>query len=392
MKFTKSSVAALQLPAGKDDHIAFDASMRGFGVRLRAGGKRTWIAQIRAQGRTRRLAIGDVSQIDLEVARTAARKFFAEATLGQDPVKARAEARLKAANTFGKVADLYLAAREPDLRAGSIRHIRRYLERYFAKLHGRPIDSITRADVALAIKGVAELHGKVTGARARATLSAFFAWAMKEGIAEANPVLATNSPAVEKPRSRTLSPPEIKAIWSALPDNEFGQVVRLLFWTGCRRGEIGELRWDEVDLDRARLVIPGERTKTRHELRLPLVEPALELLRSIPRRSQYVFGSVGFVTWSAPIDELRKALALAGDVTADWRLHDIRRTLKTELSELGVDPWVSERILGHVKGGVEAVYDWSKLERPMRQALQLWADRLRSIVDDTESTVVALRA
>jgi hypothetical protein len=67
--------------------LIFDESTPGFGVRLR-GDLRTWIAQMRVDGRTRRLAIGDVRQIELEAARAAAKKFFAESTLGNDPIKA----------------------------------------------------------------------------------------------------------------------------------------------------------------------------------------------------------------------------------------------------------------------------------------------------------------
>jgi Arm DNA-binding domain len=74
MKFTKSSIAALQLPAGKADYIEFDDALPGFGIRLREGGSRTWIAQIRAHGRTRRMALGSAVQIELEPARAAARR------------------------------------------------------------------------------------------------------------------------------------------------------------------------------------------------------------------------------------------------------------------------------------------------------------------------------
>jgi hypothetical protein len=112
MKFTKATVAALRRPAGKTDHFEWDDATPGFGIRPREGGKRTWIAQMRVHGRTRRPAIGDVRQVELEAARAGARRFFAESTLGQDPVKTRPEARAKAANTFGAVVEKYLAVQE----------------------------------------------------------------------------------------------------------------------------------------------------------------------------------------------------------------------------------------------------------------------------------------
>jgi integrase len=396
MKFTKATVAALQLLAGKKDHIEFDEATPGFGVRIREGGSRTWVAQIRVDGQTRRLAIGSVAQIELEAARTAARKFFAEATLGGDPIKARQEARTRAATTVGAVIEKFLKARE-HLRANSVRANERYLRRYFLPLHSRPIDSVTRREIAALVSDLAAKHGKVAAARARSALSAFYGWALKEGIAtgESNPVTLTNDPAPhESPRDRILSPTEIRAIWHSLPRNSFGNVVRLLFLTGCRRIEVGSMEWSEVDFDKALLVIPGSKTKNHRTHRLPLVPEALDILKTIPRtNSAFVFGgSHGFTGFSYALTELRKCLAAVGHVTERWGPHDIRRTVRSEMGELGVEPWVGEQILNHARAGIEGTYNWAKLERQMRQALMLWADRLRSIIEGVESNVTALRA
>jgi integrase len=400
MKFTKASVAALQLPDGKTDFIAFDSETGGFGVRLRASGKRTWVAQLRVAGRTRRLSIGSVGRIELEAARTAARRFFAEAILGADPIAARAEARARAAITVGSTVEAYLAAREDSLRASSFEQACRCLRRYFKQLHDLPVSAVTRAHVAKAVNEIASTRGKVSAARARSHLSSFFSWALKEGLGgESNPVTYTNDPAPdERPRDRVLSPSEIRAIWQLLPDVEFGRVMKLLFLTGCRRAEIGSLEWSEVDLDRASLAIRAERMKSGKAHKLPLVPEALEILSSVARRpgNKFVFGAArqGFTGFSLPMNELRGALAATGDVVEHWSAHDIRRTVKSELSELEVAPWVSERILAHTRGGIEGVYDWSKLERPMRQALTLWAERLDRIISDDadQSNVVALHA
>jgi hypothetical protein len=75
----------------------------------------------------------------------------------------------------------------------------------------------------------------------------------------------------------------------------------------------------------------------------------------------------------------------------DWQLHDIRRTVRSEMGDLGVELWVGEQILNHVRAGIEGVCNWVRLERQMCQALQLWAARLRAIVEGAESTVVPMR-
>jgi integrase len=401
MKFTKAAVASLTLPPGKTDHIEFDDDTEGFGIRLRSSGSRVWVAQLRVNGRTRRLTLGSVGRIELEAARTAARRFFAESILGTDPIAARAEARAKAAITVGSTVEAYLAAREDSLRGSSFKQSSRCLRRYFKQLHDLPVSSVTRAHVAKAVNEIASTRGKVSAARARSHLSSFFTWALKEGLGgESNPVTHTNDPAPdEQPRDRVLSPSEIRAIWQLLPDVDFGKVMRLLFLTACRRAEIGSLEWSEVDMDKASLTIRAERMKSGKAHKLPLVPEAVEILRSVAPRpgNKFVFGGarLGFTGFSLPMKELRGVLAASGDVAEHWSAHDIRRTVKSELSELEVAPWVSERILAHTRGGIEGVYDWSKLERPMRQALQLWADRLREIVDGTDvepNNVIALHA
>jgi integrase len=66
---------------------------------------------------------------------------------------------------------------------------------------------------------------------------------------------------------------------------------------------------------------------------------------------------------------------------APWRLHDLRRTMRTRLSELGVLPVVAELVIGHKQQGIAAVYDLHRYDEEKRRALEAWEQRLRSIVD-----------
>jgi len=105
MEFTTNAIADLDLPVGKSDHFEWDDAMPGFGIRLRAGGKRVWIVQYRVHGRQRRQTIGDARRIDLKAARGAAQKVFAEVALGGDPQGKRADAQARAAVTIGPLFD-----------------------------------------------------------------------------------------------------------------------------------------------------------------------------------------------------------------------------------------------------------------------------------------------
>ena len=83
---------------------------------------------------------------------------------------------------------------------------------------------------------------------------------MREGLAEANPMIGTNKAAVNASRDRVLTDDELRSIWAALGNDPYGDIVRLLALTGQRRDEIGSLRWREVDFDKSLIALPPERT------------------------------------------------------------------------------------------------------------------------------------
>jgi hypothetical protein len=108
MRLTRPTVAKLALPAGKSEAIYFDEMLPGFGLRLRAGGKRTWIVQYRVGTKQRRVTLGTVEVLDPDKARQAARETLAKVQLGGDPQIQRAETKAQASVTFGAVAARYL--------------------------------------------------------------------------------------------------------------------------------------------------------------------------------------------------------------------------------------------------------------------------------------------
>jgi integrase len=242
MKLTKDTVATLAPPAGKIDHIEWDDALPGFGVRLRGTGKR-WVVQYRAGTQQRRESLGDVRKVSLEDARKIARQRFAQVELGVDPAAERERASANAL-TLGVVIGRYMDAKRDRLRPSSFKAAERYLAAHWKPLHGRPLDAIKRADVAARLQETTKAYGRTSAARGRDNLSALFSWAMKEGLCEANPVLATNDPTEGiQSRDRVLNDDEIRAIWNACDDDDdSGRIIRLLLLTGCRREEIGGLK------------------------------------------------------------------------------------------------------------------------------------------------------
>jgi integrase len=400
MKFTTDAITTLRAPARKQDHIEWDSALPGFGVRLR-GKSKFWIVQYRVGPQQRRESLGDVRKVKLDDARKIARHRFAQAELGIDPAAERAKARNAAAATkltLANIAARYLEAKRDTLRSSTYTRAARYFTVLFAPLKDQPIDSIQRAAVAARLQDISKAHGRGAAHGARANLSALFNWAIREGLCDANPVSHTNDPAAGiKPRERVLTDAELIAVWNACADDDFGRIVRLLILTGCRREEIGGLRWSEIDFDAGVMTIPGERTKNHRALALTLPPVALDILRSAKRREgrEYVFGNRGgsFSTWSYVTMALNARITAAeGKPLPHWTLHDLRRTFRTGIGKLGVRPDVAELCINHVKGGVQAIYDKHKYEKEIKAALALWADHILAAIENRAHKIVPLRS
>jgi integrase len=180
-------------------------------------------------------------------------------------------------------------------------------------------------------------------------------------------------------RERVLSPEELRKLWRALGDDPFSDVVRLLLLTGQRRNEIGKLTWAEVDLARKMIVLAPARTKNSRPHEVPLSTQALAIISALPRRnsSEHLFAKRGFTNWDGAKQHLDARVGIA-----PWRIHDLRRTAATGMSELGVLPHIVEQALNHVSGakaGVAGVYNRSKMTDAVREGLQRWADHISRI-------------
>jgi integrase len=399
MRLDLRTIAAAALPKGKADHIFWDDELPGFGLRLRAGGHRSWVLQYRTNGHTRRASIAVVAKLGPAEARQAARKLLARVALGGDPQEEKASRRRQASHTFRSVVDAYLAAKRPELRPISYRISQLYLTGpYFERLHPLGITAITRADVATCIRAVVNKHSAPTAAAARRALSAFFAWAIADGLLGngANPVAGSHRPADPKPRVRVLTDSELVAIWNAVgSDGDYGRVIRLLTLIGARASEVGGMRWSELDLDVGTWTLPTERSKNRRAHTIALPAPALAIIESIPRTDRdHLFGTradAGFTSWPWCKQELDRKIA---GTVKPWRVHDVRRTVATRMADIGIEPHVIEQILNHVgghKAGVAGIYNRSSYERPVKAALQCWSECVLALVAGRESKVVTLQ-
>jgi integrase len=270
-------------------------------------------------------------------------------------------------------------------------------------------------------------------------MSVLFNWAIdpKGGYLPAdhkNPVAHVDQPPPSKPRTRVLYDEEIQAIWQACEQweadvlreeqtvasggelgrpgapglSDFPRAIRLLFLTGLRAMEIGDLQWNELDLDVGEIRIPGSRTKNHRPLHNPLSPMACDILRSIKPRpgNPNVFGrddnrpGRGLKMDTAKLRQRLKArFAKVGKLPpAHWTPHDIRRTFRSRMGSLKVPKHVAAALIGHIglneTGAVSAVdqaYDRYDYWQEKCNALTKWEDLLRAIISGTAPKIVTPR-
>jgi integrase len=368
------SITVRAVEALAQGSVLWDKKVRGFGVRRQLRDC-FFILKYRDNGRQRQITIGRFgSPWTPDRARDEAKRLLGIIVDGEDPAKP------DVAVTLAQVLDSYLAYARASQRPDSFKETERHLRDDWAALHSTPLTALARRQVSERVNEIALTH-PTKATNARKALSALLSWAIREGHAETNVVIGSNKPVV-KARTRVLSDDELRRIWLACENDEYGRIVKLLMLTAQRREEIGGLRWSELDLDEGLLTLPPERvkngSKTGRRHIVPLVPMAIDLLPPKNDHCAFVFGvsrSQGFTSWSGPKAELNKRCGIN-----DWRIHDLRRSADTIMCDkLGVMPHVTEALLNHAKGGVEGIYNRARYLKECRRALIKWSRHIAKI-------------
>jgi integrase len=272
---------------------------------------------------------------------------------------------------------------------------------------GRRLSQITRAHVHEMLDEIVDRGAPIAANRRFAAFRKMCAWALERGIIDHNPCDGVKAPSPETRRDRVLDDAEIKLAWEAFEAIgwPFGPVGKLLFLTGARRDEVAAMEWRELDLDARTWALPASRTKNKRQHVVPLSDAAVDLLADLPRVEgrRFVFSTTGrtpvsgFSKAKAEID--KAVLEIAGQHTGNgaaplphWTLHDLRRSVATNLQRLGVRLEVTEAVLNHVSGsraGIVGIYQRHDFAAEKRAALDAWARRLNAIVNDVPTNNVA---
>jgi integrase len=430
-----------ELPEGVREQHYHDPALPGFYIRVLDTGVASWVVQWKRLSRQKKITLGNVLVLDRLGAIKAGRELLAKVTLGLlDPHEARRERMRANKVTFETMIPLFVQdkKRKGQLKPNTEEMWNLYFtDYYFKPLHKLPIDEITSQQLQTQVDTIAGQSGNRTAESCCTAMRVLFKWASRTGklpLGHHNPMDNIQPPAVNPPRERVLSDDEIRLIWKTCdaweakavyekqlkettgkalrtgsPNSaDYPRAVKLLFLTGCRRQEIGDLQWSEVDLDNAELRIPGSRRKSRRsqeqamELCVPLAEWAVEILRGIARRPNgwtSVFGGsrpkkgTGLNLMGAH-KHINERITKADDVPPPgWTIHDIRRTFRTKLAQLGVTGDVAEALVGHVghRTKMDRIYNRHQYWPEKRKALAIWEAHLRAIIDGTAEKIARPR-
>jgi integrase len=327
---------------------------------------------------------------------------------GPKTLKARraiAELAAKAVPKFSDVLEEFWDIELQDKKSG--KEQKRLITKDALPVWGeRKLVDITRRDAVLLVDGVRD-RGLVVANRLQGALVKMFNFAVERGVLENSPLVGMRKKQ-EQPRSRTLSDDEIKIFWDAF-DLENTKIdiyrvsklaLKMILLTGQRPGEVCGMTWKEIDSEEF-WNIPAERRKGKTPQRVPLTGLALDVIeqaRMYSEDSPYVFTS------SHKINEPMTPHALSKGIVRHWKEmgiaekftpHDLRRTVRTKLAEIGIDDVVAECVLGHKIKGIQGVYNRHSYDAEKRQALEKWEKKLRRIVGidelETSGKIIELR-
>lgn len=346
--------------AASSQQILWCRAMPGFGVRVFAGGRKSYLCRYRwprgRAGRQRLVTLGQGELISLEEARDRARQMLARAWDGQDPAEERA--RLRAAESFAELGRAYLAAHTSKRSAEDDRQ--RFRDWIEPALGSLPVLAVRRTDVQRLHERVATVRSGGTANAVLRVVSVIFSWALQTGRLPEDSVHPCRGVkrARKVERDRYLSRDEAARLFAELEKCEDARLrafVLLALATGCRRGELLGARWGDVD--RAGRLLRLRSTKNGRAHSVPLSELALRALALLPRLAgddRLFPPSARSGAAYAPNKPWRRLCRAAG--VADVNIHDLRRTTGSWLAQSGESLHVIGAVLNHSGPAVTQVY------------------------------------
>jgi integrase len=389
------------VPAGKSEAVVWDSAVTGLGLRMRQTGSVSWLFVYRPKGAgrsetSRKVTIGSWPSLSLDAAQAAARMKAGEVASGADPAASLRAERSRERRILRATLDEF----ERSLQRRKIVNVKTItsgLRRGLAPLMTREIDTLERKDIVDRIDSL-EAEGKPSAAMdLRKHARSLLEWAVSKGLAQYNVLAglcrprASRAERIEDQRKgRALLDNEIKALWIAAETlGAFGGLLRLAMLTALRRSELAGLQWQDIRGDRIIIEAHNAKTGVKHEV--PLTPAMRAVLSAQPRSTTpFVFpgrGDTRMAGWSKLLPRAQRESGI------DFKLHDLRRSLRTLTSRLGIAEDVAELAIGHVRRGLIGVYNRDNAWAARVNAFERVSDHIMSVVttpNDESASVIAL--
>ena len=347
-------------------YTVWDGELKGFGVRVEASGRKTFVVRYRADGGGRRaplrqVSLGTFGQITAEQARKMAKDALAAVRQGGDPAEDRRAKRV--APDMGEAIRFYLEdyGRVAKLAPTTLRDARNALTRFAVPAIGKiKVAELTTADVRRLHRATLDAASPYQANKTVRYVSKAVSLAIEAGQRDDNPCRAVK-PFPEEKRERYLSEDEAGRFLAALdryPEQRAADALRLLLFTGARLQEVLRASCAQIDLDTGVWTKPSSHTKQKRTHRLDVAGPALDVLREM--RKADPFGPLLFPgkTQDVPRADLNRPWRWAKQ-EADLksiRLHDLRHSLASFMVADGVSLPVIGGTLGHTQPQTTARY------------------------------------
>jgi integrase len=411
-KLTKTVVDGLQAPATGDLWV-WDTELEGFGVRVQASGRKTYVIRYRAPDakRTqRKMTIARCSDLPPDRARDQARKVFAQVAEGQDPVGEAKPAPTSKA-TVERMFQGYVAhmRKKGRISADEVERMLLQARHNAADALGRerPVVEVTPADIVDYVSRFYDAGHRGAADKARSYVASAFAWAItsandyttkdrQDWGLERNPAadVAKDTGAITT-RDRNLAADEMRELWQATEIGtpgfsiEMAAAIRMMICCGQRVQETLRIEGAEIDLGAALWRMPAHKSKIKRQHTIPLPRQAVEVLRDLISRhgdGPLFPGRVGYENEKASHRSVNQAIRRwlrRRDVNVPaFQARDLRRTWKSRAHDAGIDRFTRDLIQQHAKNDTGSKnYDRADYLPQMREAMAKWSRWLDAVVD-----------
>jgi integrase len=386
-KITKSLVDSITPPGPGEaqDRIIWDSEVPGFGLRVRGDYPPVYVIRYRHNGHNRRMTINTVGAVTPAQARQEALRVLGDKTKGLDPLRERANEKRRQV-TVKELGERYLAQHaEVHKKPQSAHHDKLTLAKHvYPAFGGLEVHEVTRRHIA----DWHHRHLKKPGAanRVLALLSKMFSCAVLWGLREDNPVRGVPR-YKENKRTRFLSDAELARLGKVLREaeqneTEYPSIValfRLLVLTGCRAGELTNLKWPQVDFQSGAITILDGKTGDRI---LPMNPPTRVILAQLyAQRAESPWVIKGrktnhpLISYNRPWERVVEAAKLE-----NVRVHDLRHSNASVGAAAGLSLPIIGALLGHASPVTTSRYAHLSND-PIRKASDLIGARIAAAME-----------